>query len=69
MKGVLNLLNRFLIVQTDDELVAQRGRLLNIIIWVIGFADVLIMFKDILFGTVRPEYLAVEVVPLLVTTW
>jgi GAF domain-containing protein len=66
VKGVLNLLNRFLIVQTDDELVAQRGRLLNIIIWVIGFADVLIMFKDILFGTVRPEYLAVEVVPLIV---
>jgi len=60
------ILDRYVSVQTDDEILAQRGKLLNILILIIGIADLLTILKDVVFGTVRPEYLAVEVPSLIV---
>ena len=60
------ILDRYLSVQTDDELLARRGKLLNMLILIISIADVLTILKDVVFGTVRPEYLAAEIPSLII---
>jgi GAF domain-containing protein len=62
---VMSILDRYLSVQADDELVVQRGRLLNFIVSVTSAAVVLSMFITIVFGPFVPEYLALDVVALI----
>ena len=55
-----DVLNRYLSVQTKDELLAERGQRLNMLILVMSLANVLTLLKDIVFGTVRPGFLIAE---------
>lgn len=55
-----SILDRYLSVQADDELVVQRGQRLNLLILVMGIADLLTLLYDIISGTVRLDYLAAE---------
>jgi len=57
---VRSILDRYLSVQADDKLVVQRGQRLNLLILVMGIADLLTLLHDIISGTVRPDYLATE---------
>ena len=59
-------LDRILSVQTDDELVARRGRLLNIVILIMTAADLLTLLHDIVLGLVRPEFLSAELLIFVV---
>lgn len=61
---VESLLDRYFSVRADDELVAQRGRLLILLILLIGVADVLTLLTDLTFGSAT--YLVVEVPPLVI---
>ena len=56
--------DRYFSVQTDDVLVARRGRLLNTLVLVIGLADLLTIVVDIAFG--RSTFLMIEVLALVV---
>lgn len=53
-------LNRYLSVHTEDELLAERGQRLQMLILVMSLADLLTLLKDVIFGTVRPEFLLAE---------
>ena len=69
MKDVLSrtrsrYLSRYLTVQSDDELVAQRGTRLIWLLLVMSVADVLVMLSVTFIPTV-PSYLAVDVVSLI----
>jgi len=57
---VNSFLDRILSVQTDDEQLARRGRLLNAVILIMIVGDLLTFLNDIVFGLVRPEYLSAE---------
>jgi len=61
-----SVLDRYFSTKADEKLVAQRGKLLNVLLVIISIADVLTMLKDFIFGTVRPDYLTVEVASLIV---
>ncbi len=60
-----NILDRYLSIQADDELVAQRGKLFNLIILVTITAVLLSMFITIAFGPIVLEYLVLDVASLI----
>ena len=55
-----SILNRYLSVQTEDELKAQRGKRLNVLILVMVITDLLTLANDIIFHKVKPTFLFVE---------
>ncbi|MBC7249621.1 MAG: GAF domain-containing protein [Anaerolineae bacterium] len=61
-----NILDRYFNVQSEDELVARKGRLFNFIVLVTSVAVLLTLFKDIVFGPTVPEYLALEILSLII---
>jgi len=63
---VRSTLNQYLSVQADDELIAQRGQRLNILITVMSVANLLTLLKDIVFGTVRLDFLAAEMIAFVI---
>ncbi len=60
-----NIFDRYLSVQTDDDLVAQRGRLLNSLILVLSIGDLILIFTVIIFPSL-PGYLLMDVLSLIV---
>ena len=55
-----SIFDRYFSVQGDDKLAAQKSRLLLMLITIMSIASLLTLLKDIVFGTVRPDYLAAE---------
>jgi GAF domain-containing protein len=54
------ILDWYFNVQVDDKLAAQRAKTLLILILIVGLANLLTLVTDIVFGTVKPDYLAAE---------
>ncbi len=59
-------LDRFLSIQTDDELIARKGKLLNTVILIMSVADLLTLLHDIVLGLVKIEYLSAELLAFVV---
>ena len=55
-----DVIERYLSVATEDEMLAQRGQRLNVLIAVLSFANVLTLLNDIIMGKVRPGFLSLE---------
>jgi GAF domain-containing protein len=64
--SVRSILDRYLRVQANGDLVAQRGQRLSILILVVSVADLLTIFHDIVSGIATPPILAVELLTLVV---
>jgi hypothetical protein len=58
---VSNILDRILSIQTNDEQLARKGRLLNAVILLLLAGDLLTLLHDIVYGSVNPGYLSAEV--------
>jgi GAF domain-containing protein len=63
---VKSILDRYLRVHADDDLVVQRGQRLIILMLVLGVADSLVILHDTITGTARPSILAAELSGLVV---
>jgi GAF domain-containing protein len=63
---VKRIVDWYLSVQTEDELVAQRGARLSIVILVMSVADLLVIFAGLFLTPTVPEYLAVDAISFIV---
>jgi GAF domain-containing protein len=63
---VKRIVDWYLSVQTEDELVAQRGARLSMVILVMSVADLLVIFAGLFLTPTVPEYLAVDVISFIV---
>ena len=61
-----NVFDRYFSVQTDDEPLARRGMLLNILILVMIITDLTILLKDVILGPFRLDYLFAELLGFFV---
>jgi GAF domain-containing protein len=63
---VKGILNRYLRVYAEDDLVVQRGQRLIVLMLVLSVGDLLIVFHDLASGIVTPSILAVELLGLVI---
>jgi GAF domain-containing protein len=63
---VKRIVDRYLGVQTEDELAAQRGTRLNTVILVMSVADLLVIFVGLFLIPTVPEYLGVDVASFII---
>jgi GAF domain-containing protein len=63
VKGILNW---YLRVYAEDDLVVQRGQRLTVLMLVLSVGDLLIVFHDLASGIVTPSILAVELLGLVI---
>jgi GAF domain-containing protein len=63
---VKGILNRYLRVHADDDLVVQRGQRLIVLMLVLSIGDLLITFHDVVSGIVALSILAVELLGLVI---
>ena len=60
-----SILDRYLSVQADDQLVAQRGRMLNLVLLITSGAVLFSAFITIAFGPRAPMFLIIDALSLL----
>jgi GAF domain-containing protein len=64
--GVKSVLDRYLKVRADDELVAQRGQRLLLLMLVVGVADLLTILNDVISGIATPGVLTIELLAFVI---
>jgi len=57
---VRGFVDRYLSVQTEDDVLALRGRRVNMLLLVMGVANLATMLKDVIFGPRLPVFLIAE---------